>query len=142
MKQKELEVLNEYLTDSPVSVLQKEFVETEDALCTDVDFHITDHLKSTLMFTASSVPIEEIENFPTEFFDVLQKLVDNNDIDMTRMATVIEKEGLKVSHIYTLLWCGINGWKSFLIVQKLMLMILLQLLLFLTFCMVHLTAKT
>ncbi|KAI7895483.1 Metalloenzyme, LuxS/M16 peptidase-like protein [Mucor mucedo] len=96
LAQKELEVLNVYLTDSPVSVLQKEFVEIEDALCTDVDFHITDHLKSTLMFTASSVPIEEIENFPTELFKTLRRLVDTKDIDMTRMATVIEKETLKL----------------------------------------------
>ncbi|KAK4519276.1 uncharacterized protein ATC70_009508 [Mucor velutinosus] len=94
--QKELEVLNTYLTDSPVSVLQRKFVETEDALCTDVDFHITDHLKSTLMFTASSVPIEEIENFPAEFFSTLKRLVQDKEIDMTRMATVIEKETLKL----------------------------------------------
>ncbi|KAG2229893.1 Metalloenzyme, LuxS/M16 peptidase-like protein [Thamnidium elegans] len=96
LAQKELEVLNVYLTDSPVSVLQKEFVEIEDALCTDVDFHITDHLKSTLMFTASSVPIEEIENLPTELFKTLKRLVKEKDIDMTRMATVIEKETLKL----------------------------------------------
>ncbi|KAI7904653.1 Metalloenzyme, LuxS/M16 peptidase-like protein [Cokeromyces recurvatus] len=96
LKQKELEVLNVYLTDSPVSVLQKEFVEIEDALCTDVYFHITDHLKSSLMFTASSVPIEEMEHFPIKFFDTLRRLVDTNDIDMTRMATVIEKERLKL----------------------------------------------
>ncbi|KAI8644434.1 Metalloenzyme, LuxS/M16 peptidase-like protein [Parasitella parasitica] len=94
--QKELEVLNTYLTDSPVSVLQREFVETEDALCTDVDFHITDHLKSTLVFTASSVPIEEIENLPPKFFSTLKRLVVDKEIDMIRMATVIEKETLKL----------------------------------------------
>lgn len=96
LAQKELEVLNVYLTDSPVSVLQKEFVEIEDALCTDVDFHITDHLKSTLMFTASSVPIEDIEEFPAEFFKTLRRIVEEKDIDMARMATVIEKETLKL----------------------------------------------
>lgn len=90
-------MLNVYLTDSPVSVLQKEFVEIEDALCTDVDFHITDHLKSTLMFTASSVPIEDIEEFPAEFFKTLRRIVEEKDIDMARMATVIEKETLKVN---------------------------------------------
>lgn len=99
MQQKELEVLNEYLTDSPVSVLQKEFVETEDALCTDVDFHISDHIKSTLMFTASSVATEELETFPEEFFGLLRRLVDTNEMDMTRMATVIEKEVLKVCYV-------------------------------------------
>ena len=90
-----------YLTDSAVSVLQKEFVQTEEALCTDVEFYITDHLKSTLMFTASSVPVEELENFPVEFFKTLRRLVETKDIDMTRMATVIETETLKVREI----WC-------------------------------------
>ncbi|KAG1456615.1 hypothetical protein G6F56_006789 [Rhizopus delemar] len=90
--QKELEVLNVYLTDSSVSVLQKEFVEIEEPLCTDVDFYISDHLKSTLSFTASSVPTEEMERLPSEFFSTLNRLVEENDIDMTRMATVIEKE--------------------------------------------------
>ncbi|ORZ20228.1 Metalloenzyme, LuxS/M16 peptidase-like protein [Absidia repens] len=89
---KALEVLNVYLTDSPVSVLQKEFVEIEDPLCTDVDFHVTDHLKTTLMFTASSVPIEEMEELPEHFFGTLRSLIENQDIDMERMATVIDKE--------------------------------------------------
>ncbi|CEI87571.1 hypothetical protein RMCBS344292_01981 [Rhizopus microsporus] len=96
LSQKELEVLNVYLTDSSVSVLQKEFVETEDPLCTDVDFYISDHLKSTLTFTASSVPIEEMERLPVEFFKTLNRLVEEEDIDMKRMATVIEKEILQL----------------------------------------------
>ncbi|KAG0191477.1 hypothetical protein DFQ28_011725 [Apophysomyces sp. BC1034] len=93
---KALEVLEMYLTDSPVSVLQKEFVEIEDPLCTDVDFCATDHLKATLVFTASNVPSEEIENFSPQFFATLQRLVDEDDIDMQRMATVIEKESLRL----------------------------------------------
>ncbi|KAI8369556.1 Metalloenzyme, LuxS/M16 peptidase-like protein [Radiomyces spectabilis] len=91
-----LDVLNEYLTDSAVSVLQKEFVEIEEPLCTEVDFHITDHLKSTLMFTCTSVPIEEMEKVPSLFFATLQRLIDNNDIDMKRMEVVLEKEMLKL----------------------------------------------
>lgn len=92
-------MLNVYLTDSSVSVLQKEFVETEEPLCTDVDFYISDHLKSTLTFTASSVPIEEMERLPIEFFKTLNRLVEEEDIDMKRMSTVIEKEILQVSEI-------------------------------------------
>lgn len=91
-------MLNVYLTDSSVSVLQKEFVEIEEPLCTDVDFYISDHLKSTLSFTASSVPTEEMERLPSEFFSTLNRLVEENDIDMTRMATVIEKEILGVNN--------------------------------------------
>ncbi|KAI9030874.1 Metalloenzyme, LuxS/M16 peptidase-like protein [Phycomyces nitens] len=94
---KALEVLNLYLTDSPVSVLQKEFVEIEDPLCTDIEFDGTDHLKTTLMLTASNVPIEEIEEFPAQLFETLHRLVETNDIDMERMLMVIDKEILKVN---------------------------------------------
>ncbi|KAI9323607.1 Metalloenzyme, LuxS/M16 peptidase-like protein [Dichotomocladium elegans] len=93
---KALEVLNVYLTESPVSVLQKEFVEIEEPLCTDVEFHATDHLKTTLMLTASNVPVEEMEDFPKLLFETFQRLVEEEDIDMERMATVIEKEMLKL----------------------------------------------
>ncbi|KAI8137402.1 Metalloenzyme, LuxS/M16 peptidase-like protein [Fennellomyces sp. T-0311] len=93
---KALEVLNMYLTDSPVSVLQKEFVEIEDPLCTDVDFHATDHLKTTIMLTASNVPLEEMEGFPAHLVATFKRLVDQEDVDMDRMKTIIEKEMLKV----------------------------------------------
>ncbi|KAI9309061.1 Metalloenzyme, LuxS/M16 peptidase-like protein [Cunninghamella echinulata] len=93
---KAIEVLNVYLTDSPISVLQKEFVEVEVPLCTDVDFLVTDHLKTTLLFTASSVPIESIDEFPSQFFKTLQRIVDTQDIDMKRMATVIDNESQKL----------------------------------------------
>ncbi|CAO3618389.1 unnamed protein product [Cunninghamella blakesleeana] len=93
---KAIEVLNVYLTDSPISILQKEFVEVEVPLCTDVDFHVTDHLKTTLMFTASSVPIESIDEFPSKFFETLQRIVDTHDIDMKRMANVIDNESQKL----------------------------------------------
>ncbi|KAI7861631.1 Metalloenzyme, LuxS/M16 peptidase-like protein [Spinellus fusiger] len=93
---KALEVLSLYLTDSPVSVLQREFVEIEDPLCTGIEFDDTDHLKSTLRMTASNVPMEEIDEFPDQFFEVLQQLINKQDIDLQRMATIIEKEALKV----------------------------------------------
>ncbi|KAI9272698.1 Metalloenzyme, LuxS/M16 peptidase-like protein [Phascolomyces articulosus] len=93
---KALEVLDAYLTESPVSVLQKEFVEIEDPLCTDVEFHTTDHLKTTVMLTASNVPIDEMEGFPARLFNTFRRLVEDRDIDMDRMKTIIEKEMLKL----------------------------------------------
>ncbi|KAI7848898.1 Metalloenzyme, LuxS/M16 peptidase-like protein [Circinella umbellata] len=93
---KALEVLDVYLTESPVSVLQKEFVEVEDPLCTDVDFHATDHLKTTIMLTASNVPMEEMEGLPERFFNTFQRLIEEKEIDMDRMKNVIEKEMLKL----------------------------------------------
>ena len=119
MQSKALEVLNVYLTESPVSVLQKEFVEIEDPLCTgkigkdrhsdrptyrsfptDVDFHATDHLKTTIMLTASNVPLEEMEGFPEQLFATFKRLVDQDDIDMDRMKNIIDKEMLKVCSKY------------------------------------------
>jgi hypothetical protein len=50
------------------------------------------------MFTASSVPIDDMEELPEMFFSTLRNLVDTKDIDMERMATVIDKELQKVEY--------------------------------------------
>lgn len=53
------------------------------------------------MLTASNVPVEEMDGFPAQLFQTLRRLVEQEDIDMERMATIIKKEMLKVNcYIY------------------------------------------
>jgi Zn-dependent M16 (insulinase) family peptidase len=93
---KAIDILNTYLTDSPVSVLQKEFVEIEDPLCTDIDFHITDQLRSVLTCNITNVPEEELDDFVPMFFDTLKNVIENEGIDMNRMETIILRDKLKL----------------------------------------------
>ncbi|KAH8556354.1 Metalloenzyme, LuxS/M16 peptidase-like protein [Umbelopsis sp. PMI_123] len=93
---KAVDVLNTYLTDSPVSVLQKEFVEIEDPLCTDIDFHIVDQIRAVLSCNIANVPEEELEEFIPMFFDTLNRVIEEEGIDMDRMKTVILRDKLKL----------------------------------------------
>ncbi|KAJ2964301.1 hypothetical protein NQZ79_g838 [Umbelopsis isabellina] len=93
---KAIDILNTYLTDSPVSVLQKEFVEIEDPLCTDIDFHITDQLRSVLTCNITNVPEEELDEFVPMFFDTLKNVIESEGIDMNRMETIIVRDKLKL----------------------------------------------
>ncbi|CAO3682474.1 unnamed protein product [Umbelopsis vinacea] len=93
---KAVDILNTYLTDSPVSVLQKEFVEIEDPLCTDIDFHIIDQLRAILTCNIANVPEEELDEFVPMFFDALNRVIEEESIDMDRMKTIILREKLKL----------------------------------------------
>ncbi|CAG8476216.1 27764_t:CDS:10 [Dentiscutata erythropus] len=80
--------------DTPVSVLQKEFVEIEEPLCTDIDFSINEQTRTAILATFENVPTEELEDLVTGLFDVFKRIV-NEGIDMERMKNVIHRDRLK-----------------------------------------------
>ncbi|RUP48608.1 Metalloenzyme, LuxS/M16 peptidase-like protein [Jimgerdemannia flammicorona] len=92
---KAIDVLNTYLSDSAVSVLQREFVEIEEPLCTDIDFHMTEQLRVILTLNFSNVPAENLEEIKPKFLRVLDRVC-KQGFDMDRMRTVINREKLKV----------------------------------------------
>lgn len=92
-----LDLLGTYLTHSAVSPLQSELVEVEDPLCTDVDFYVSDRLRSTISITLSSVPTEELEAAEKQLFDVLEDVA-AGEFDIDRMRHLIAKERLKVTN--------------------------------------------
>lgn len=92
-----LEVLGDYLTDSPVSVLQHNFTEIEDPVAGDIHFSINQRVPCTLTIEFESVPVEhlatpedpaELQSLESELFEVLDKITEEG-IDMERMKTVI-----------------------------------------------------
>ena len=52
-----------------------------------------------LDFVASSVPMEELENFDEKVIDSLKKVV-SEGIDIKRMRDIIERERRKVRRLY------------------------------------------
>ncbi|CAI2171216.1 5030_t:CDS:10 [Funneliformis geosporum] len=84
-----LEVLHEYLSDSAVSVLQKEFVETEDPLCTDIDISISHQTRTAIKATFYNVPTSELDDLADEVLEVFKRIVESEGIDMNRMKTVL-----------------------------------------------------
>lgn len=89
-------ILSTYLTDSPVSAIQKAFVERDDPLCTDAYIGATDKAgATTLSAYFSSVPTEQLDKLDQQLIDLLANIVQEG-IDMERMRMVIKRDKLKV----------------------------------------------
>ncbi|KAG0050248.1 hypothetical protein BGZ83_004990 [Gryganskiella cystojenkinii] len=90
-----LDIIQTYLTDSAVSILQKEMVEIEDPYCTSVDFYASQRIRAEIKVSFDSVPTEKLEEVEPKFFEILNKIA-KDGFDMGRMAAVIKREKLKL----------------------------------------------
>lgn len=92
-----VQVLMEYLTDTSISPLQREFVENESPYCNDVSFNVTENSECLINLMFSNVPVEKLGDLKDKLFEVLTKLADGTEvIDMDRMATTLHKKKLHI----------------------------------------------
>jgi len=92
-----LDVLNTYLTDSPVSVLMRQFVEIKEPVCTDVFFSSQDSVgKTTLNAYFSNVPFENLDSLDFDLISTLKNVVEKEGIDMERMKMILKREKMKL----------------------------------------------
>lgn len=92
-----LDVLNTYLTDSPVSTLMKNFVEIKEPLCTDIYLSSQDSIgKTTLNCYFSNVPSSKLDELDFEFVKVLKQVLEKDGIDMERMKMILKREKMKL----------------------------------------------
>ncbi|KAF9967531.1 hypothetical protein BGZ70_009211 [Mortierella alpina] len=90
-----LDIVETYLTDSAVAVLNKEMVEIEDPYCTSVDFYTSQRIRVEIRLAFDSVPTEKLEEIEPKFFSILEKIA-KDGFDMDRIAAVIKREKLKL----------------------------------------------
>lgn len=89
-------ILSTYLTDSPVSAIQKAFVERDDPLCTDAYIGASDKAGASLLSAYfSSVPSDQLDRLDQQLIDLLAGIV-KEGVDMDRMRMVIKRDKLKV----------------------------------------------
>lgn len=87
-----LDVLSTYLTDSPVSPIQREFVEREEPVCTDVYFENTERAGASILTGSfSGVPASVLDELDEQLDRLLRGIVADG-IDMSRMKTVLRRE--------------------------------------------------
>ncbi|RHZ59352.1 hypothetical protein Glove_364g19 [Diversispora epigaea] len=93
-----LDILHEYLSDSAISLLQKEFVEIEDPLCTDIGIAIKEQTRIAIIAKFENVPVEDLEELANQVFKVFKRVVEDEKegIDMDRMQNVIQRDRLKI----------------------------------------------
>lgn len=87
-----LDVLSTYLTDSPVSPMQQEFVERDEPLCTDIYIGNNERAGRTVLSASfSAVPTAQLDELDGHLDRLLRRIV-SQGIDMARMRTVLRRE--------------------------------------------------
>ncbi|KAG9104560.1 hypothetical protein FRC06_001340 [Ceratobasidium sp. 370] len=93
---KAMELLGLYLTDSPVSPLTKEFVETANPLCTYIYCDNEERATFTTQnIYFGSVPTDQLNELHGKVIKSLKKIVADG-VDMERIRLVIKRDKLKV----------------------------------------------
>ncbi|XP_041346924.1 LOW QUALITY PROTEIN: uncharacterized protein C05D11.1-like, partial [Gigantopelta aegis] len=94
-----MEVLMEYLTDTPVAPLQRDLVEIEEPYCCDVDVLQLENNVTVFGITLEGVPTEKLVNINIKVKEVLEKLSNGTEeIDVKRMTNILNQRILKVAN--------------------------------------------
>uniref|UniRef100_A0A914HDR4 Peptidase M16 C-terminal domain-containing protein n=1 Tax=Globodera rostochiensis TaxID=31243 RepID=A0A914HDR4_GLORO len=64
-----LMILFDYLTDTAVAPMRKDFVQAEDPFCTSVDFHILEQRDCEIIASFEGVPVNKLEKIREHFFE-------------------------------------------------------------------------
>lgn len=88
-------IILKYLTDFSVSPLQKEFVEIPDPYASRVAYNLYENSESVLYLFFENVPKDKLYDVKPLLLEVLNKIVDNEDIDMNRLKSVIHRHKLE-----------------------------------------------
>ncbi|GFR13936.1 uncharacterized protein C05D11.1 [Trichonephila clavata] len=92
-----IQILMDYLTDTSVSPLNRELIETDDPLCNQVDYTVIENYESCIYVHLSNVPVKKLQEVKEKLLDVLKNIADGNEeLDMERMRTVIKKKKLYI----------------------------------------------
>ena len=65
-------VILDYFTDTSVAPLRQAFVETENAVCSNVYWSMMEATQSTIYFKFSNVAVANLESIASKFFDVVK----------------------------------------------------------------------
>uniref|UniRef100_A0A1I7U966 Presequence protease, mitochondrial n=1 Tax=Caenorhabditis tropicalis TaxID=1561998 RepID=A0A1I7U966_9PELO len=87
-----LHVLFDYLSNTSVSPLQKDFILLEDPLASSVSFHIAEGVKCDMRLNFTGVPVEKLEEVAPKFFDkTVREHLEADHWDMERMGYLIDQ---------------------------------------------------
>ncbi|XP_033646112.1 uncharacterized protein C05D11.1-like [Asterias rubens] len=91
-----LQVLMEYLTDTSVAPLQRDFVERDDPFCNRVRYSVIEATESCVYVKFDNVPKAKLPDIKKRLVDVLEGIASGKEaIDMKRMASVLHRRILE-----------------------------------------------
>lgn len=87
-----LEVLFEYLSDSPVAPLQRDLVEIEPPYCGQIDFDLDEIQLCRIDLKFDGVPVDKLESIKDRTFATLRQIIDGiEQFDMSRLSDIIQR---------------------------------------------------
>lgn len=87
-----LHVLFDYLSNTSVAPLQKDFILLEDPLASSVSFHIAEGVRCDLRLNFAGVPVEKLDECAPKFFDkTVREHLEEANFDMERMGYLIDQ---------------------------------------------------
>ncbi|VDK53464.1 unnamed protein product, partial [Anisakis simplex] len=93
---KALEVLFDYMENTAVAPLQKDFIQMEDPFASSVYFSLSEQSTSEIVISFAGVPIEKLEDIKKRLFDkTIVEHLDAEKFDMERLGFIIEQSILK-----------------------------------------------
>lgn len=90
-----LDILGAYFCDSPISILTKNLIETENPLATDIDYSTDDYLRTTINFTTSGVPTEKLAVLDARIKELISSQATPQNFDLAYVRQLIEQHRLK-----------------------------------------------
>ena len=87
-KTTDLSILHSYLTSTSASPFTKSFVDIPEPLATSVYFDIYLNWEPSVVADFYNVPVEFMEEIDRKYNEVVQKIIDNEGINMERMHTI------------------------------------------------------
>lgn len=90
----------EYLTDSPVALLNHELVEIDNPYAYSISSARSNYAKIDFKIYVDGIPLEKVDECKTKLFGILESHVKNHQFDLERMR--LEIELFKASYLYSI----------------------------------------
>uniref|UniRef100_UPI00358F5AD4 uncharacterized protein C05D11.1-like isoform X2 n=1 Tax=Myxine glutinosa TaxID=7769 RepID=UPI00358F5AD4 len=85
--------LMEYMTDTPISPLQRDLVEIAEPYCNKVKWSVQENSVGCVFIKSCNVPFKKLHDVRAKVFDTLERISNGTDVlDMQRMQTVIHRQ--------------------------------------------------
>lgn len=91
-----LEILGSYLCDSAISLLNKNFVEIENPLATDIDFSTDDYYRTTINLIIGGVPTAKLLTLDQQLKELISLQTEPTNFDLEYIRQLIDQTRLKI----------------------------------------------
>ncbi|KAG7661123.1 uncharacterized protein J8A68_005360 [[Candida] subhashii] len=90
-----IDMVGSYFTDSPISLFNKNLVEIENPLSTDIDYTTDDYYRTTINFNFNGVPTIHLKEVDSKVKELILSQTIPENIDMAYMTQMINQQRLK-----------------------------------------------